>query len=125
MPDKLIDPISSRAIQILQGSIRNSYERARSYNKNGIDYADYRLNDMESTWGDILECFARLWNTKNPDKAEDWAAYSALQAAFIEAGMPQSIFSPAWHKWLPVFMANIKELDTKTGANPGNPEWTP
>jgi hypothetical protein len=108
---RLLDPITARSIRILQGAIRNIYERGKSYNQNGVDYSDYRLNNLESTWEEILECFTRLWNTGNPDKAEDWAAYAALQAAYIEAGCPQSLFSPAFARYIGAIQRQIKEVD--------------
>lgn len=108
---KVIDDRAARAIQILQGAIRNIYERSQSYNQNGVNYDDYRLNSLESTWEELLECFVRLWNTGNTDKAEDWAAYSALQAAYIEAGCPQSQFSPAFSRHIGAIQRQIKEVD--------------
>ena len=100
---------ASRAAYLLETAAHTIRQRALEYNRNGINFDDYRLGGLESTWQDILECFVRLWNSKNPDKAIDWIAYSALQAAFVEAGMPQSRFSPIFGKYIEQMYANIKE----------------
>lgn len=103
--------IPERAVEILKQAIENIEKRNASYNGNGINYEDYKLTGFESTWEDILECFARLWNNKSPDKAADWVAYSALQAAFVEMGMPQSRASKIFKKYLSGIYMNIKKID--------------
>lgn len=113
------DYMVRRAITILENAIKNIKERDQSYNRNGLSYADTQLAGLESTWHSILECFTRVWNTKDDDKAEDWAAYSALQAAFIQEGIPQSRFSPAFRRFVPSMYQAIKENDILTGESFG------
>lgn len=90
--------IPERAAELLETAAKTIRERGLKYNNNEVHYEDYRLNGMMSTWEDILECFVRLYVSGDDDKAVDWVAYTALQAAFVEAGMPQSQFSPIFKK---------------------------
>ena len=90
--------IPERAAQLLEIAAATIRERGASYNGNGVSREDYNLLSMDSTWQDILECFVRLYVSGEKDKAVDWVAYSALQAAFVEAGMPQSRFAPIFRK---------------------------
>ena len=103
--------VPARAIALLEQAAACLRERSRSYNGNDFDYEDYKLNGVEDTWADILECFGRLWESKNPDKAVDWVGYSALQAAFIEAGCPKSKFAPIFRRLLSEHYRNLKERD--------------
>jgi hypothetical protein len=98
--DPLGKPITipERAAQLLETAATTIRERGKTYNNDEVNYEDYRLNGMDATWQDILECFLRLWVCKKVDSAIDWVAYSALQAAFVEAGMPQSKFAPIFKK---------------------------
>jgi len=90
--------IPERAAQLLEIAAATIWERGASYNNGEIGFQDYRLSGMEACWQDILECFVRLYVSGIEDKAVDWVAYSALQAAFVEAGMPQSRFAPIFRK---------------------------
>lgn len=92
----LQDPLAQRAYEILLQAAQNIKERDKDYNSDTIKYKDYQLHGIDSIWENILECFVRLFNSGSDDKAADWAAYAALQAAFIEHGAPQSRFSPAF-----------------------------
>ena len=107
--------IAARAATLLEQAAHTIRQRAQEYNRNGINFDDYRLNSLESTWEDILECFVRLWNSGNPDKAYDWVAYSGLQAAFVEAGMPQSKFSPIFGRFIEEMYKEIKECEAGDG----------
>ena len=105
------DFIVKSAIEKLEAGIRIIKERGASYNANGVSYHDYQLNNLESTWESILECFVRLFNTKKKDPGIDWVVYSALQASFVELGMPQSQFSPIFNRFVPKIYKAIKERD--------------
>lgn len=90
------DATVTRAIELLDQAKQNIVERGAEYNGGQISYSDYQVQGILSTWDRILECFVRLWRSKKPDKAADWVAYSALQAAFIESGAQQSKFAEAY-----------------------------
>ena len=119
----MIIDIPKKAIEIIDQSKIVLIERDRSYNNNDVNYHDYKLQGIEDTWKDILECYLRLWNTGNPDKAVDWTNYSALQSACIMAGMPQSRFSPLFNAFLSKYYSQQKEIDKISGINLGNPAW--
>lgn len=91
-------------------------KRNDSYNRNGIQFEDYKLNGLESTWCDILECFVRTWNTGAKDPRVDWTVYSALQAELVAAGIPQSKFAPIFQRYLPDMFQAMKERDEQTGT---------
>ena len=103
--------IPARAAALLEQAAVCIRERGASYNKNGFDYEDYKINGLEDTWADILETFGRLWASGNEDSAIDWVAYTALQAAYVEAGCPQSKFSPIFRRFLSEHYRNLKEID--------------
>lgn len=95
------DATVTRAIELLEQAKQNIIERGNEYNGSGVGYPDYQLRGIDSTWHSILECFVRLWKSKKPDKAADWVAYSALQAAMLESGVPQSKFALAYGSFKP------------------------
>lgn len=105
------DIIIVKAIGFLEQAKQNIIDRNKSYNSNGVSFDSYQLNGLESTWHSNLECFVRIWNSKSDDKGADWSAYSALQAAFIQSGMPQSLFSPVFNRFLPEMYKSLKEQD--------------
>lgn len=113
--DPVAYDMAARAATLLEMAAHTIRVRSLEYNRNGVNFEDYRLNGLESTWADILECFVRLWNSKNSDKAIDWVAYSGLQAAFVEAGMPQSQFSPIFGRYIEDMYRNIKEDEAGDG----------
>ena len=115
MSDNIIVP---RAKELLQKGLDIINERDAMYNRNGVDFAEYRLNGMESTWEEILENFLRLWNSKAEDKAVDWVVYAALQAAYVEAGCPQSKFSPIFNRFVPEIYKAMKADDEATRDEP-------
>ena len=105
------DIIIVQSIEFLDNAKQNIIDRNKSYNSNEVHYEDYQLNGLESTWHSILECFVRLWNSKSKDKGADWVAYTALQASLVKTGIPQSIFSPIFNRFLPEMYKTLKELD--------------
>ena len=106
--------IVNRAVTILENARANILERDKSYNSNNVSFEDYRLNGLESCVEEVLENIVRLWNSKSEDKAEDCAAYMALMCAFIQEGIPQSKFSPAFNKLMPTLWTAIKRDDERT-----------
>ncbi len=103
-----LELIPDRAVEILEQAIANIKARGKSYNSNAVNYHDYKLNGIDTCWADQLECMVRLWHGGGDDKAADWAAYTALSAAFFEQGIPQSRFSPIYRQLLPRIEAAIK-----------------
>lgn len=100
------------AIETLETGLEVIKERDRSYNANGINFEDFKLQGMESTWEDILECFVRCWNTGKKDPTVDWTVYSALQANLVARGVPQSIFSPIFRRFIPEIFKAMKARDS-------------
>ena len=106
--EEKLELIPDRAVEILEQAIANIKARGKSYNSNTVNYHDYKLNGIDTCWADQLECMVRLWNGGGEDKAADWAAYTALSAAFFEQGIPQSRFSPIYRHLLPRIEEAIK-----------------
>ena len=112
MPDIIV----ARAIELLDEAKKALIERDVSYNSNHINYGDYKVNGVESMFEDNLECFLRLWNSGNPDKAVDWVGYSALMASSTEKGVPQSRFSPLLNRFMPEIYKAMKKADSEEKA---------
>lgn len=106
------DFLPSRAVTLLRRTADVIEERGKSYNSKDIGYEDYMVNGVESAWQMVLESFLRLWNTGKEDKAIDGLAYYALMTVFLENGMPQSKFSPAFNHFMPELFKIMKEQDT-------------
>ena len=107
--------IVNQALGILRRAERNIIERDKGYNGNGVGFEDYRVFGVESCVEQILENIVRLYNSGSPDKAEDGTAFTALMMAFIQEGMPQSIFNPLIVKIIPELHKGIKADDMRTG----------
>ncbi len=103
--------VVERAKSLLRKSLAVLEDRDKSYNGNGINFHDYKLLGLESTFEDILENFVRLSVSQEEDNAIDWICYSALQASFVQEGLPQSRFSPIFVKMIPKIYAKMKEND--------------
>lgn len=103
--------IVAGAIKNLEDGLAIIKERDKSYNGNGICFEDFKLNGMESTWDDILECFVRCWNTGGGDSKVDWTVYGALQSELVANGIPQSRFSPIFRRFVPRIWQALKERD--------------
>lgn len=109
------DIIIVQAIDFLDTAKKNIIERDKSYNSNGVNYEDYQLQGLPSTFHSILECFVRLHNSKSKDKGADWVAYSALQASLVHSGIPQSMFSPIFNRFMPEVYKALKAQDWTDG----------
>ena len=107
--------IVNSALGILRRAERNIIERDKGYNGNGVGFEDYRVFGVKSCVEQILENIVRLYNSGSADKAEDSTAFTALMAAFIQEGQPQSIFNPLIVRLLPELQKGIKAEDVRTG----------
>lgn len=105
-------PIISRTIEILQTAIRTIMERSKSYNGDGVNFEDYQINGVDTLVEHVNECLIRLATSNEHDKAVDLTSYAALMAAFIEAGCPQSRFSPIIKAVVPRLYYHIYQRTT-------------
>lgn len=103
--------IATEAVAVLRAAATAIEERDKCYNSNGINFEDYMIMGIESSVQQQLECLVRFHNSLDPDKAVDLVAYSALHVSLVKAGVPQSIFSPIFRRYIPEMYQGMKKED--------------
>ncbi len=93
--------IVNGAADLLEKAAATIRQRSECYNSDDISYEDYMIMGIESAVQQVLECLVRFSNSQSPDKAIDAVAYMALLMQLIEAGVPQSRFSPLFRRFVP------------------------